>query len=92
MIVSLTTWPYVFPGHWSLPWSSCKDPDRRTEVNRKVKHPLGSLPRIFRKEVSSTVYEVTKKTNKETDNQNKFWFDILKLKMPQKIDDDVNIL
>ena len=82
----------VLVGTKFLPWSSCKDPDRRTEVNRKVKHPLRSLPRIFRKEVSSTVYEVTKKTSKETDNQNKFWFDILKLKMPQKIDDDVNIL
>ena len=34
----------------------------------------------------------TKKTNKQTDNQNKFWFDILNLKMPQKVDDDVNIL
>ena len=47
----------------------------------KFKHLLGSLPRILRKEVgnsniaqevSSTVYEVTKKTSKETDNQNKF--------------------
>ena len=46
-----------------------------------VKHLLGSLPRILREEVgnsniaqevSSTVYEVTKKTNKETGNQNKF--------------------
>ena len=64
-----------------LPWRSHNDSKRRTEVNRKVKHLLGSLPRIFRKEVgnsniaqevSSTVYEVTKKTSKETDNQNKF--------------------
>ena len=33
-----------------------------------------------------------RKTSKETENQNEFWFDILKLKMPQKIDEDVNIL
>ena len=35
---------------------------------------------------------MTKKTNQQADNQNKFWFDILKLKMRQRIDDDVNIL
>ena len=79
---------------WSLKFtlSSYKDPERRTEVSRKVKHPLGSLPRIFRKEVSSTAYEVTKKTNKQTDKKNQFWFDILKLKMRQRTDDDVNVL
>ena len=68
---------------WSLKFTlgSHKDPKRRTEVNHKIKYLLRSLPRILRKEVgnsniaqevSSTVYEVTKKTSKETDNQNKF--------------------
>ena len=85
MIVSLKTWPYVCIGRDEVVlvievYLGAAIKKRRTEVNRKVKH-LGSLPRILRKEVgnkniaqeiSSTVYEVTMKTNNETDNQNRF--------------------
>ena len=65
MIVSLKTWPYVCVG--------------RREVVLVIEVYLGAAikiqkgePRNIAQEVSSTVYEVTKKTNKETENQNKF--------------------